>query len=36
VLTDYDNVWVLRFGLDGRCCEFHEWYAGRPEEGQPF
>jgi uncharacterized protein (TIGR02246 family) len=28
---DYDNVWVLRFGPDGRCAEFHEWYAGRPE-----
>jgi hypothetical protein len=36
VLTDYDNIWVLRFGPDGRCCEFHEWYAARPEEGQPF
>lgn len=29
--TDYDNIWVLRFGPDGRCAEFHEWYAGRPE-----
>jgi len=28
---EYDNVWVLRFGPDGRCAEFHEWYAGRPE-----
>lgn len=33
--TDYDNVWVLRFGADGRCAEFHEWYAGRPEDSQP-
>jgi uncharacterized protein (TIGR02246 family) len=31
--TDYDNVWILRFGPDGRCAEFHEWYAGRPEAG---
>ena len=29
--AEYDNVWVLRFGPDGRCSEFHEWYAGRPE-----
>jgi hypothetical protein len=28
---EFDNVWVLRFGPDGRCSEFHEWYAGRPE-----
>jgi len=29
--AEYDNVWVLRFGPDGRCAEFHEWYAGRPD-----
>jgi uncharacterized protein (TIGR02246 family) len=29
--TEYDNIWVLRFGRDGRCAEFHEWYARRPE-----
>ena len=29
--AEFDNVWVLRFGPDGRCAEFHEWYAGRPE-----
>jgi uncharacterized protein (TIGR02246 family) len=28
---EFDNVWVLRFSADGRCVEFHEWYAGRPE-----
>jgi uncharacterized protein (TIGR02246 family) len=28
---EFDNVWVLRFAPDGRCREFHEWYAGRPE-----
>ena len=31
VQAEFDNVWVLRFGPDGRCAEFHEWYAGRPE-----
>jgi ketosteroid isomerase-like protein len=30
--TEYDNIWVLRFAPDGRCAEFHEWYAGRPED----
>lgn len=30
--TDYDNIWVLRFDSDGRCAEFHEWYAGRPDD----
>jgi len=29
--AEYDNVWILRFASDGRCAEFHEWYAGRPE-----
>ena len=29
--AEFDNVWVLRFGPDGRCAEFHEWYAGRPD-----
>ncbi len=29
--AEYDNIWVLRFAADGRCAEFHEWYAGRPE-----
>ena len=28
---EFDNIWVLRFTPDGRCREFHEWYAGRPE-----
>ena len=28
---EFDNIWVLRFGPDGRCVEFHEWYTGRPE-----
>jgi ketosteroid isomerase-like protein len=32
VVTAYDNVWILRFDADGRCAEFHEWYAGRPED----
>ena len=29
--TAYDNVWILRFGADGRCSEFHEWYSEHPE-----
>lgn len=28
-VTEYDNVWLLRFDGDGRCSEFHEWYARR-------
>jgi len=31
VTAEFDNLWVLRFAPDGRCAEFHEWYAGRPE-----
>jgi len=31
IQAEFDNVWILRFGPDGRCAEFHEWYAGRPE-----
>ena len=26
----FDNIWVLRFGSDNRCSEFHEWYARGP------
>ncbi|WP_104168942.1 nuclear transport factor 2 family protein [Arthrobacter sp. SX1312] len=32
VVTAYDNIWFLRFDDSGRCTEFHEWYAGRPED----
>ncbi|MHA7282780.1 nuclear transport factor 2 family protein [Arthrobacter sp. TMS2-4] len=32
VVTAYDNIWFLRFDDAGRCSEFHEWYAGRPED----
>ncbi|AUZ88851.1 nuclear transport factor 2 family protein [Arthrobacter sp. TmT3-37] len=32
VVTAYDNIWFLRFDSSGRCSEFHEWYAGRPED----
>ena len=28
--TEYDNIFVLRFGPDGRCAEFREWYMERP------
>jgi ketosteroid isomerase-like protein len=30
----YDNLWVLRFGPDGRCSEFHEWFAGPTDHGE--
>ena len=30
----YDNIWVLRFGPDGRCSEFHEWFAGPTEPSE--
>jgi uncharacterized protein (TIGR02246 family) len=30
LVTEYDNIWVLRFGPDGRCSEFHEWFARVP------
>ena len=26
----YDNVFTLRFGDDGRCSEFTEWFMKRP------
>jgi ketosteroid isomerase-like protein len=32
VVTAYDDIWFLRFDTGGRCSEFHEWYAGRPED----
>lgn len=32
VVTAFDNIWFLRFDAEGRCSEFHEWYAGRPED----
>ena len=32
--AEYDNIWVLRFGPDGRCAEFHEWYARRPDDAR--
>jgi hypothetical protein len=28
---DFDNIWLLRFDPDGRCSEFHEWYAAPPD-----
>ena len=26
----FDNCFVIRFGLDGRCTEFTEWFMERP------
>lgn len=34
-VKEFDNVWVLRFGPDGRCSEFHEWFAPDTETGEP-
>lgn len=31
----YWNLFVLRFGEDGRCAEFVEWFMVRPPEGTP-
>ena len=28
----YANLWVIRFGDDGRAAEFTEWWMDRPEE----
>jgi hypothetical protein len=28
----YDNVFVLRFGPEGRCAEFREWFVERPRD----
>ncbi|HEX6577842.1 MAG TPA: nuclear transport factor 2 family protein [Jiangellaceae bacterium] len=36
--VDYDdgdrfaNLWVLRFGADGRCSEFTEWWMLKPSD----
>ena len=32
---EFDNLWVLRFGADGRCSEFHEWYEPAPPGWHP-
>lgn len=32
VVTAYDNMWFLRSDDSGRCSEFHQWHAGRPED----
>jgi ketosteroid isomerase-like protein len=29
----YDNCFVMRFDADGRCRQFTEWYAERPQRG---
>jgi len=36
--VDYDdgdrfsNLWVARFGADGRCSEFTEWWMLKPSD----
>jgi hypothetical protein len=32
----YWNLWVLRFGEDGRCAGYVEWYMVPPSEGTPL
>jgi ketosteroid isomerase-like protein len=34
---DYSNLWVLRFGPEGRCREYVEWWIERaaPDPGEP-
>lgn len=31
LVAEYDNIFVLRFGPDGRCREFREWFMERPK-----
>jgi hypothetical protein len=31
VRTEYDNIFVIRFGPDGRAREFSEWFMEMPE-----
>lgn len=28
----YSNLWVVRFGADGRCSEFTEWWMLKPAD----
>ena len=28
---EYSNIWLIRFGMDGRCREFTEWWVARPK-----
>lgn len=28
----YSNLWVLRFGEDGRCADYTEWWMERPAD----
>jgi hypothetical protein len=31
VVTQYDNIFVLRFDNDGRCAKFQEWFMEKPK-----
>jgi ketosteroid isomerase-like protein len=31
---EYGNIFVLRFGADGRCSEYREWYMLREHAGE--
>lgn len=28
---EYSNIWLICFGMDGRCREFTEWWVARPK-----
>ncbi|MFL5733141.1 MAG: nuclear transport factor 2 family protein [Chloroflexia bacterium] len=31
MVTQYDNIFVMRFDKDGRCSEFREWFMEKPK-----
>ena len=31
----FSNLWVIRFGDDGRAVEFTEWWMDRPKDPEP-
>ena len=32
LITEFDNIFILRFDEQGRCAEYSEWYMERPKE----
>jgi ketosteroid isomerase-like protein len=28
----FSNIWLVKFGADGQCCEFTEWYMRKDPE----
>lgn len=33
--SEFHNLWVLRFGADGRCASFTDWYMRTPDAAAP-